>query len=83
MTVHAVIYDPQGSTGGFDWFYSPKEAEDRADEVGRDLVLGVIPITVEDHGIRDKRASDAITREIDERLLEIEERLGYDPAAYA
>jgi hypothetical protein len=72
LTVYAVILDPQGSMGGFDWFDTDTKAQQHADRVGRDLVLGIVPIRV------DKNlSSDEITNLIDSNLTDIEHGLGY------
>lgn len=78
MIVHAVILNPQGSMGGFDWFYERAQADAHALRVGLDLVLGTIDLSMPDHFTREQ-----ITDEIDSYLMEIEDRLGYNPEVYA
>ena len=70
MRVYVAVFNPQGSMGGFNWYRTEKEADDFANRY-RDLILGVTPLEVID-GSREE-----ITNEIDSRLFEIEDRLGY------
>lgn len=77
MIVYVVVFNPQGSMGGFNWFHKREDAKAFASQFEEELVLGVTEFS-----IGPNFTPDEITDEIDAQLPETEQRLGYDPARY-
>lgn len=76
MTVHVVILDPQGSMGGFDWFYEPRAA---TEHLNRLVSEGIAVLGIYEVEVIASTEPDEITLEIDAILTELERALGYDP----